>query len=270
MNADLLSQIRILPIDKIVPFEQLPNIDPDSSLSDCHLVRDPFLVAPLEDGTYVLLDNTDTFAELVYCGLTQLPVQIAGCNQIVLSSPRLGLHAFSVTDLTRLTSTHPEHIIIADQPDQSVDPPHMAINCAFSDSPPVRLILRRHQPHGCPDSLRLLFDAIQASGGYQAEFRLGSITPGLMRRRDYSCLLSLPHPTFEDIAYAAHSQQCYPLRTVHAATGVRALQIDLSVAVLTSDLPLGEIEAYLRDLIIYRHQQSRTTTYEGRIYLFNR
>ncbi len=270
MNTDLISQIRILPIDQIVPFEQLPPVDPDLSLSDCHLVRDPFLVAPLGENLYVLLDNVDTFAELISCGLTQIPVQIVGRNEVSLSCARLGLYTFTRDDIVRLADQYPQHLTLIETNCTAADSSDLPLRFEFFDSPQMNLLIHRHEETGCPEGLRLLFDLIDTRGGFQTEMSFDGLTTGLMRRRNYSCLLSLPRPTFEDVEHAARTQDCYPVRIVLAATAVRGLQIDLSVAVLNSDLPVAEKEAYLRDLIIYRHQSARTTSYEGRIYLFNR
>lgn len=270
MNSDLFNQIRILPIDRIIPFEQLPSIDPDLTVSDCHLVRDPFLVAPLDNEHYVLLDDTDTFAELISCGVTEVPVQIIGCNQVSITSPRLGLDGFSFEDLSRLALEHPEEIRLSEKLDNTTNDTALRLCFDFADRPPVYAYLNCPDSGGCPRALQLIFETIEHRGGYQPEVRLDGLTPRLMRRRNYTCLLTLPNPTLADIEQAALDRMYYPLRTVSVSTAVRALQIDLSVAVLTSDLPLSEKEAYLRDLIVYRHQSSRTSSYEGRIYLFNR
>lgn len=270
MNSDLISQIKILPIDQIVPFEQLPPVDPDLSISDCHLVRDPFLVAPLDQSTYVLLDNTDTFAELISCGLTQVPVQVVGRNEVSLTCPRLGLSNLSYHDLVQFVSQLPNDVTCIDQEHVPADRSALTLRFEFADQPTLNLSLQCKSTGGCPESLRLLFALISTRGGYQPEVRFAGLTTSLMRRRNYSSLLTLSHPSFNDIEHAARLQQCYPLHTVLCSTAVRALQIDLSVAVLTSDLPLGEKEAYLRDLIAYRYQTSRTASYEGRVYLLNR
>ena len=98
MRNNLLSQIKILPADRIYPFEWFESKQNTIAchLEDIHLIRNPFMVTPLSEEDYLLLGETALFRVLLAAGLKHIPVQLCPPENIHLYASKLNLIKFTI------------------------------------------------------------------------------------------------------------------------------------------------------------------------------
>jgi hypothetical protein len=270
MTGNLLSQIRIVETDRILPFEWMAD-EPrggESLIDDPRYVRHPFPVLDLRNGNYLLLDNVDRFASLSSASLNHLPVQLCPRKSIRVFGERLGLIDFDYDALYRIVARHPDQILL-DTPRDSAQG-YIAAQLEFRDQAPTPIYFRDSSRSGCATSLDMFFRGVLQHGDYLPVIEWGEHAEALFKSASFSAFLTLPAFTLDHLETAATSDRLFPPGVISVQTDSRVFYIDFPQSVLRSDLPTREKEAFLRDLLLLREQSRRTTHYHGQIYILNR
>jgi hypothetical protein len=269
MTGSLLSQIRIVDTDRILPFEWLPNetAGMDQSSDDARYVRHPFPVLDLQEGNYLLLDQVERFVMLSQAGLPHLPVQVCPRKGIHIASVRLGLVDFDREDLQKLAARYPDQIVVptAGQSSQG----YIVGLIDFRDGESVPVFFRDSSRSGCAGSIDIFFRALRQHGDYLPVVDQGDHTEAIFKAATFSAFLSLPPVTLESLETAATADRPFPPGLISVQTESRVFYVDFPQSVLRSEIPSREKEAFLRDLLLLREQSRRTSHYQGQIYILN-
>lgn len=273
MDSEIYSQIRILDSSRLRPFEfcQPANCQAPAELSELPLLRHPFLTTPLEDDSYLLLEETAAFQALVEAGLKHVPVQICPEAGLRFISQTIGLTSFGYDDLLRLAARYPRQIAVGRRPGRAEGPTeYLNVSLKFGDRPPVDVQLRHSSRTGCPLPLEYLFRSILRTGRYLPVVELPRNSDTVTRKVSFTATLSLPSFSIDDLKTAALADRLFPAGIVRVGSSFRILEIDFPMSVLTARISIAEKEAFLRELVMFREQALKTSFYEGRIYLLNR
>lgn len=270
MKNSLLSQIKILPADRIYPFEWFESKQNgvEFSLDDINLIRNPFMVTPLTDEDYLLLGETALFRMLLAAGLKHIPVQLCPPEKIRLHARKLNLIKFTWDDLHAVEVRFPKHVVISRQP-RSFMAEYLPLHFNFKDREPLWAYLRNSTLHGCPLPLDAIFRVIQARGRYAPYIDFCDNCEAVLKIEPPSGVVSLPRFSLEDLKSAALAERLYPPEIIKVFSDTRIVNIDFPVSVLGSDMPLAEKESFLRELISYREQANKTAFFEGQVYILN-
>jgi len=275
MDVLVLSKIKLIAIDRILPFEWTGPDCCENENSDApaefRLIRHPFPVLNLHDGNYLLLEETDRFRALTETDLDVLPVQVCSADSLKIKTDRLGLVNFHYDDLVRLAGKAPAQIVITEN---GAEPPkgstHVEAVFAFDGRPPLSVWLRHSSRAGCPAPLTQIFRQIISQGRYVPITHQTIRPDALTRSVSVSATVSLPELELGDLKSAAVADRLFPPGVVRVVPNCRVLNIDLPVSVLKSEAPVEEKESFVLELIALREQSRRTSFYEGQVYLLNR
>lgn len=275
MDLNVLSQIRIIASERILPFEWTDDIASirasEIDLSGDSVIRHPFPVTKLEGGAYLLLEQPDEFQLLVNAGLELLPVQVCPPGLLALRTDKVGLVNFAYDDLARLVSRHPAQFITEEETSgKSVATGFVQVMLEFNDGRSVSLRLRHSSQSGCPTPLDCIFRLILRKGRYIPMIEPPNSPHAVIRSVPISATMTLPPFGLKDISKAATAERLFPPRVIRVVPRCRILNIDLPVSVLLSDVSLEDKETFLKELVVLREQSCRTSFYEGRVYLLNR
>ncbi len=270
MSDSVLSQIRIVETERLLPFEWLAADTSSDERSDeeSRYVRHPFPVLDLQNGSYLLLENVERYASLGTSSLNHLPVQLCNRKGIRVQSERLGLIDFDLDDLGRLVARHPDQILM--------EPPRQPSNgyvqgvVEFPGSAPLTLYFRDSGRTGCAASIDLFFRHILQHGEFRPVVELGEASETVFRGASYSAFIKLPQFSLEDLETAAKTDRLFPPNIISVQTESRVFYIDFPQSVLRSEISVREKETFLKDLLRLREQSRRTSRYEGQIYILNR
>lgn len=268
---NVLDQIRILDVESVLPFEWPDNLDDiESDDSDSHrLIRDPFPVVQIHTGTQLLLENAGLFRGLVSSGIGQVPVQVYPAEAVKIVADTVALAGFGYADLVRLAARYPDQFIVREYQD---DPPVGFISARFDlpGSDRIFLHLRHSSRTGCPHSLDYLFRAIMSKGSYMPVVEYGDTSEPIVKVARTTAYLTPPSFSLEDLTGAAISDRLFPPNVFRPLTGYKVINVDFPLSVLRSDMPPGDKESFLRELIRFRAQSRKTAFVEGRVYILNR
>ncbi len=271
MEINLLSQIRILSPSQIYPFERPASLGTDFDLSNINQIRHPFLVTSLDSGDFLLLEEVDYFQALIQSGLGHVPVQICSPEDISLEAVRLGLINFGYDDLVRLSTKHPDQIVLKSGPDsQERLAGYVTLKVEFIGSPSVDVCLRHSSRTGCPLPLDYFFRAVNQVGRYLPVVDRRKNPDSITRVSSLSGFASLAPFTLDDLKAAAVSDRRFPPNVTKVRARRRILSIDYPTTVLLSEISADEKEAFLKDLIALREQNHKTSFYDGQVYILNR
>jgi len=261
-----MPHLSIAETSSICPYEWLsPDSEPAVPVSEMTAVRHPFPVTPLDESNYLLLGDTDLFSEMIAEGLEFLPVQICPAEQIVMESMPVGVTRFGRDDLVRFVGRHPEILSL------NGDGGDGALRLTWEfDSELVSLSMRDSTRTGCPKPLDLLFREIARMGRFVASPDRRTRRDSLTRTVEFTGRLELPEFALEDLKSAARSERLFPPGIIRCSLRRRVLHLDFPIEVLRSDIPLVEKEQYLSELISLRFRSSRTSFFDGQIFLLNR
>ncbi|MCB2229389.1 hypothetical protein KQH82_01650 [bacterium] len=269
MNSSDLLHIRILPIEQIYPFEQTTVSDDAPSDEDLRFVRDPFPVTELNEDGFLLLQDTDRFNVLLRAGLLHVPAQIVAEPALRLVSEKLALPWLSRDTLSDIAVRHPDEIIPISE-GAEIPEGFVSVSFQFPDCDPQTVLLRYDAKVGCPDGLRLLFDEFSTLGRYAPVVKDSGRADQLLKPSSSATTLTLPGFSLADLRMAAASEDLFPANLIRVVPELRVIAIDFPVSVLTSDIPIGDKQSFLHELISLREQANRTSMVEGRVYILNR
>lgn len=267
MNKELLQTMKILPIGKICPFEWNLNQQESLEIDDIHHIRHPFLVTPLDNGRYVLLEESDEYYALLQAGITLVPVQVIQPEQIILRQETIGVHSFNENDLADILTNDSGKITC--QTAQSHNDNTDVVQLYLGEKKYL-LDSTNDGNDGCPLVVTKLFESFEQNGGYRMLPKQGALSDSLMKIHRFSASLELPVFKFEQIVKAVECNLLFPPSAISFSSDIRILYIDFPVSTLVSDNSIIEKEIFLKELILLREQAEKTSIYEGRVYLLNR
>jgi len=270
MNQISLPHLSIAEVSTIYPYEWLqadesPAVEQFASTA----VRHPFPVTPLDESDYLLLGDTDLFLRLAAEGLPCVPVQICPSEQVMLESLPVGLSRFQREDLVRFAGKHADIVSIESKAESGGDDSVVQLTCEF-DGAAIRLSLRDSTKTGCPTPLDLLFREIARVGRFLPTLDRRNRRDSLTRAVSLSGRMELPEFELDDLKAAARSERPFPAGLINCRLKRRVLHIDFPSEILSSDIPLTEKQQYLSELVSLRFRSSRTSFYDGQIFLLNR
>ena len=270
MNESIYEHIRVVNIDRVLPFEWYPGSEIAEAAPDTErtVVRNPYPVIRRDD-RFLLLDDTRALEWLRQKGVLHVPVQLCRPEQTRLLTRRLALTGFTAADMQRLAGAYPEQIRLCNE-QESYPPEFLQASIQFAQGEPQTLLLRHSTRTGCPTPLDYLFRAVLDHGRYAPMLEPTSIPETPFKVIVPDAWLTLPSFTLEDLWSAAQSGRLFPTEIVEVRMSGRVVNIDFPMSVLEADLPIEEKEAFLKDLILYRRQSCRTACIEGPVYMLNR
>jgi hypothetical protein len=272
MEFDLTQHLRIIDTGLVLPFEDPPagTGQDEHSRPEISLIRHPLPVSVLDNGCYLLLEDSANYRSLLESGLGHLPVQLCAATNISFPGRTLGLVNFDCDDLTRFVAKHPDQITLLEKADADHGAGgYISIGIDFTTGPSFILRLRNSSRTGCPNPLEQLVRTILTKGRIVP---LAEKTPAFKSRTcslDTCGIMSLPDFALADLASAATSDRLYPFGLIRPRIRSRILNIDFPLSVLRSDSSLDDKNGFLNDLLSLRQRNSRVVWYEGRVYLLN-
>jgi len=228
------------------------------------------MVTSLESGEYLLLNQSELFYQLSDRGLNYLPVQISKVDSLEVSSEPLTISGFGSHKLESLIQRNAEQMALTRRGLESPFSESITLKLRFADETERWLHLRNSTRLGCPAPMAQLFEAISEEGRYLPEVDNTGLEGTPFRAAQPDCILTLPEFTPKDLITAAQSDRPFPPNCLRVSDGLRILNLDFPVNILKTDLPLNELQMFLRDLLAYREQARRTSYVEGRVYILNR
>lgn len=272
MSLYLTDRIDIIPTDQIVPFEWSTedNSEVQPVAQTGAVVNHPFMVAPLESGEYLLLNQSDLFYQLQSYGLNYLPVQISQVDKLAITAEPLNVSGLTLPRVESLVQKNAEQMALGDPGSRAPFPESISLELAFNDAADRLLHIRNSTRLGCPAPLARLFEEICREGRYVPEIDCTGLEGTPFRASQPDFVLTLPEFTGRDLVTAAQSDRPFPPNCLRVSDGLRILNLDFPINILKTDLPLSELQMFLRDLLAYREQARRTSYIEGRVYILNR
>ncbi len=267
MNKQLIQTMKILPIDLICPFEWNAFPTDTVEFEDIQHIRHPFLVTPLADGTYLLLEESAEFYTLLQAGIRLLPVQIIQKKQIQIYQKVIGLHSFDENDLGEILTGNSGQVLC------------QTVTSDTNEKDSVRLLMSEKKyllnsipttREGCPTAVSKLFEYIEKNGGYRMINQKEELSESLMKIHQFAASIELPEVTIDDLMLAAQKNCLFPPSILKVGADVRILYIDFPVSTLIAENSSAEKEVFLRELILLREQAEKTSIYQGKVYLLNR
>ena len=272
MEPDIYTQLRLLDIDQLYPFESVRLLENRMTvdLDELSFLRHPFLVTALGGDDYLLLEQTEYFCALTDAGLAHVPVQVCPTESLTTLSTRIGLTNFDQADLFRVSARHPEQIRVQNSA-QNNNPTDggLRLGFEFPEQGKFDVLLRHTSRAGCPASLETLFRAIITCGHWAPSVEASGNDDTVTRLTEYSAIVTVPAFGMDDLKTAAKAERLFPPGIAGVESTWRALNIDFPMSVLTSPIPIEEKQRFLRELILLRRRTRRTSSYHGRIYLLN-
>jgi hypothetical protein len=273
MEPDIYTQLRLLDIDQLYPFESVRLLENRMTvdLDELSFLRHPFLVTSLGGDDYLLLEQTEYFCALVDAGLAHVPVQVCPTESLATLATRVGLMNFNQADLFRVSARYPEQIRIqtSEQEDKAANG-GLKLGFEFPDQGSYDVFLRDTSRAGCPASLETLFRSIKTCGLWSPVVEITGDDQAVTRLTEYSAIVTIPAFGLDALKTAASAERLFLPGLAVVESIWRALNIDFPMTVLTSPIPIEEKQRFLRELILLRRRTRRTSSYQGRIYLLNR
>jgi hypothetical protein len=262
--------LRLLDVERIVCFDWSLTSDGSSDNEESRLIRHPFPVLDLEDGSFLLLHDSDRFRYLVKSDLSHLPVQVCTRKSLRVNSPRLALVNFTYGDLQEFAEAH-RGIVLLDEPDSSaLHSEYLHVHFDFPRHRSLIVHVRHEHETGCPAIIGYLFQHILRKGTYLPDGGSGNFSDTVLRSQTFSGHLTLPPFNLTDLERAAFTEQFFPPYVIAVQTDRRVFNIDFPLSVLRADIPIEEKEQFLKDMVLIREQSCRTTFFEGQVYILNR
>lgn len=267
MNKEIMKTMKILPIDSICPFEWNSYPNEPVEFDDIHQIRHPFLVTPLSDGTYLLLEESVEYYTLVQTGIKLLPVQIIQREHVHIQQGTIGIYSFNENDLGEILSLNSGQIScqlaaseleVQDAVTMYFDEKKYSIQSIPKDS------------EGCSPVVLKLFEHFEQNGGYKMLRHQKSLSDSLMKIHRFKTSVEIPKVSIDDLAKAVETNRLFPPNILKVGADIRILYIDFPVSTLMADNSIIEKEVFLRELILLREQSEKTSTYEGKVYVLNR
>lgn len=252
-----------------MPFEAV-DVTPVESAADpqATVVRNPLLVAPLEAGSFLLLDESPRLAQLIADGIKQVPVQICLRSQVQIYMESLALFGVTPEHIDEFIA-HADGLIQALAADEALAPEFLPVVIDFQDGRQVPLAVARADKGGCPPGLLRLMAEIDAVGRYAPYLSEWYTVDPLVRCARADAVLFPPRLTLQDLCQAALSGVLVPPGLVRVGAEDRILAVDFPLSVLRSAMPIEQKTAFLHDLISLRRQANRTSIVQGRVYILN-
>jgi hypothetical protein len=261
----LFSSIKIVDCGSIYPFERSDQKNESYSLGS--VLHHPFLVTPLGEGTYVLLEDTSLFDLVTQAGIHHVPTLICPPEELHVTCPTLALTQFAIEDLHALAARHADQICL-DLP--GVVGSFLPVHMAFPSQLPTTIYLRHSSRTGCSAALDHLFTAISNNGRYYPLINPIQEGDTLVRFGVGGTLLTLPDATLDDLKAAASTAHLYPGGLIAIQAALRAYSLDIPFSILAEDSPLEDKATFLKELISLRLQSQRTTVVSGHVYILNK
>lgn len=262
--------LRLLDVEQIHCFDW--SLTPHNVIDhdEARLIRHPFPVLDLEDGSFLLLQDADSFRSYQMLDLTHLPVQVCTRKSLRVTSPRLALINFTYGDLQAFAEEN-RGLICLDEPDSSTSHnDYLHLHFEFPRHRSLIVHMRSDHASGCPAGISALFQQILRKGTYMPDGGSGSFADAVLRSQTFSGHLTLPSFGLIDLERAAFTEQYFPPYVIMVQTDRRVFNIDFPLSVLRAEIPVEEKEQFLKDMVLIREQSCRTTFFEGQVYILNR
>ncbi len=237
---------------------------------DIRMVRHPFPVLDLEDGTFLLLQDADRFRSYQSLEISHVPVQICTRKSLRVTSPRLALVNFNYNDLEAFAELNRGSMYLHEPSPEAAPVGYLHLHFDFPRHRSLVVHLKHEYESGCPSSITALFHQILRKGTYLPDYGTGNYADTVLRSQTFSGHLTLPSFTLTDLERAAFTEQYFPPNTVSVQTDRRVFNIDFPLSVLKAEIPVEEKEQFLKDMVLIREQSCRTTFFEGQVYILNR
>ncbi len=270
MDLNILSQVQIVELSSILPFEWISPIDlVGRKTDDVNLVRHPLLVTPLQDGRYVLLEDSLLLHTLKQLNLKHLPVQVVGKGSLRVVVNRIGLVDIELDDITEICHQFPQQMRIASMNTDAIEEDHVCTVHFDFNNEQIVVHLKDSTSVGCPESLSTLIRSILPLGRYLPLWEETPQYHPLTRTTLFNGVMTLPPCSLEHICTAAESERLFPAGLMKVNTHCRIFNIDFPISVLADDNPLAEKTEFLRELIAFRGQTQRVSYFEGQACFLN-
>lgn len=269
MTNDPKFQVKIIPTECIVPFEA-------TILSDNHglgesersLIRNPFLVMPLDEDQYLLLDEAPRLAAVVASGIQQVPVQVCPPNSFRITTEPQALYGLDSAALNLIVERSEQRVMMAEE-SKELPQGYIPVVIDGPGGEQMALAVKKGDQLGYAEGLRYLLTAIDSIGRFAPHLAEWTAGEPLLRTSTADAVLFPPTLTIDDLCAAASDNCLLPAGLVRIEADSRILAIDFPASVLLSDLPIDQKTAFLHDLISLRRQTNKTAIVQGRVYIMN-
>ncbi len=261
----LFSSIKIIDTGAIYPFERT---DPMTGADPLGAVlHHPFLVTPMEESSFLLLEESSLFERLIQAGIHHIPTLICSPDELRVTCPTLALTQFTMEDLHHLAARHADQICL-DLPRDGGS--FLPVHITFPTQSATTVYLRHSSRTGCSAALDHLFTAIGKGGHYFPLVNSLHEGDSVVRFGAGGTLLTMPDVTLGDLKAAASSVHLYPSGLISIQSALRAYSIDIPMSILAEDSPIEDKAVFLKELISLRLQSHRTTLVSGHVYILNK
>ena len=273
MDLNIISKIRVIDHNRIIPFE-CTDIKADISeisLEELKLIHHPFLVTKFNND-YMLLNDTSYFESLKLAGLKHFPVQIISPDKLNLHTNKLGLKDFNYENLLHLAGKFPSRFCVSNKREGFPVENYLEVVFQFDNGSELKdyyAFLRHSSRLGCPQSIENLFRYIRSYGDYFPIIERNVSDSSLMRICSLSGTMTFPSFKYKDLCSALESDHLFPPYLIEAKSDCRILNIDFPISVLASNSPTAEKELFFKELVNLRLQSRKFSYYEGQVYIFN-
>ena len=269
MHKDVLTNLRLVPVSQIFPFEWNTQKGTNDDLLECNHIRHPFLVTRIDINKYILLENASDFYTYQSLGLKELPVQIIQADRLVFTSGEIGLYVFDSDDIEQIVEMSGGSIYSGKNKPDNQYLKLTAIEISIGEKKET-LYLSNLNSGGCSVSLSNLFRYFEKHGGYRLIKNKKALSDSLTKIHLFKAKCKLPAITLSDVIDAVKIGNLYPPMITSVQSPIRMLNIDYPISVLKADISMNEKEEFLKELLLLREETEKTSFYQGSIYLFNR
>ena len=269
MTNDPRFHVQIVPTERITPFEATLVADDNSlAATDRNLIRNPFLVTPLDPDQFLLLEEAPRLAAVVASGIRQVPVQLCRPDDFRILVEPQALFGIDRASLTQIVERAAGLVIFAEE-SRPLPEHFLPVVIDFSDGTQQALGVLRSEATGYVEGLRYLLTAIDSVGRFAPYLNSWSGGEPLVKTSTADAVLFPPAVNLADLAEAARDNRLFPAGLVRIEADSRILAIDFPASVLLADLPIDQKTAFLHDLIALRRQTNKTAIVQGRVYILN-
>ncbi len=265
--------LKIIPSEKIVP---LMDFQPDHVaglemiIRDSGAVRNPFLVAPTDDGRYILLDDGALLETARRLKIEYLPVQITGLGRGLNIVAEMAIDGWNKSYIDKFMEIFPRVISVrshTNKPGQDFD--HAKIIISENNGDQIRLCFGSggydHLPGSVFDFLKYLKRFCRFSRWLHLE------KPDCVPADEInsSAVLKLPGLSSEDLLLAVKQNYLFPAELLAFECGSRMLGINYPVHILNEPVSVRDKEQFLHELISLRINSGCSRFISSGVYLLN-
>jgi hypothetical protein len=265
----MIEKLKIIASDRIISFEHhspertaklARDIERDGKL------RNPLLVYPL-DGQYLMLDDSSILEALRQLGAIHIPVQLAETTTLSVHPWQRVVEKWMPAEMMEFCVHFPRQIRVEKASEGGLRPSQIEVR--FRDGSRQRLTFVSRSYLVRVDICARFFHHLTTrhkSYRVKLDYHEPDVLGGFA---EASAAIFPPAFSLSELSDIGIRHIKLPQGIVRIDQPNRVLGIDYLLSILAEDVPAGEKESFLKQLLIMRMSSDRVAYYNGGVFMFN-